>query len=124
MIVKTNLQTGNRGLSFFSDDLNLDYTCIIDFYSLRFKSEFNFRDAKQYWGLEDFMNTQKTASTNAAALCCSWSILSYLLLRDFRQQDSTVNVLDLKAYYHCQYVGRNIKMASPKPEPISNGSHY
>jgi putative transposase len=28
----------------------------VDYYSLRFQIEFNFRDAKQYWGLEDFMN--------------------------------------------------------------------
>ena len=26
------------------------------YYSLRFQIEFNFRDAKQFWGFEDFMN--------------------------------------------------------------------
>jgi hypothetical protein len=30
--------------------------------TLRFRIEFNFRDAKQYFGLEDFMNTTKKAS--------------------------------------------------------------
>ena len=82
VIVKTNLQTGNRGNVVLSAViLNLDYACIIDFYSLRFQIEFNFRDAKQYWGLEDFMNTQKTAVTNAAALSLFMVNLSYLLLR-------------------------------------------
>ncbi|MCO5193102.1 MAG: transposase [Anaerolineae bacterium] len=120
VIVKTNLQTGNRGhVVFFSSDLNLDYACIIDFYSLRFQIEFNFRDAKQYWGLEDFMNTQKTAVTNAAALSLFMVNLSYLLLRDFRQQDSTVNVLDLKAYYRGRkYVAETLKWLPQKPEPI------
>lgn len=33
-----------------------------------FSLEFNFRDAKQYWGLEDFMNISQTAVTNAANL--------------------------------------------------------
>ena len=39
-----------------------------DDYRLRFQIEFNFRDAKQYWGLDDFMNTSPTAVTNAANL--------------------------------------------------------
>jgi putative transposase len=37
----------------FSTDLEQDYEKIIKFYSLRFQIEFNFRDAKQYLGLED-----------------------------------------------------------------------
>jgi len=37
----------------FSDDLTLASETLIDYYSLRFQIEFNFRDAKQYWGLED-----------------------------------------------------------------------
>jgi hypothetical protein len=35
--------------------LELGYEHMIDYYRLRFQLEFNFRDAKQYWGLEDFM---------------------------------------------------------------------
>ena len=41
----------------FSSDLNAEK--MIDYYSLRFQIEFNFRDAKQYWGLQDFMNVNK-----------------------------------------------------------------
>ena len=41
---------------------------MIDYYRLRFQIEFNFRDAKQYWGLEDFMNVNKTPVNNAANL--------------------------------------------------------
>ena len=44
---------------------------IIDYYTLRFQIEFNFRDAKQDWGLEDFMNVKETPVTNAANLTCS-----------------------------------------------------
>jgi len=33
--------------------------------SLRFQIEFNFRDAKQFWGLEDFMNIKERQLTNA-----------------------------------------------------------
>ena len=50
----------------FSDDLSLASKTLIDYYSLRFQIEFNFRDAKQYWGLEDFMNIKETQVNNAA----------------------------------------------------------
>jgi len=52
----------------FSSDLELPYDKLIDFYSLRFQIEFNFRNAKQYWGLEDFMNVSPTAVANSANL--------------------------------------------------------
>ncbi len=120
IIVKTNLKTGAWAhVVLFSSDLNLDYASIIDFYSLRFQIEFNFRDAKQYWGLEDFMNTKETAVTNAANISLFMVNLSYLLLRDFRQKDSTVNVLDLKAFYRGhKYVAETLKWLPQMPEPI------
>ena len=120
IIVKTNLKTGAWAhVVLFSSDLTLDYASIIDFYSLRFQIEFNFRDAKQYWGLEDFMNTQETAVTNAANLSLFMVNVSYLLLRHFRQKDSTVNVLDLKAYYRGhKYVAETLKWLPQMPEPI------
>jgi len=120
IIVKTNLKTGAWAhVVLFSSDLNLDYASIIDFYSLRFQIEFNFRDAKQYWGLEDFMNTKETAVTNAANLSLFMVNLSFLLLRDFRQKDSSVNVLDLKAFYRGhKYVAETLKWLPQMPEPI------
>jgi len=69
ILVKTNLATNAHAHAIlFSTDLEQAYDKIIQFYSLRFQIEFNFRDAKQYWGLEDFMNVKKTAVTNAANL--------------------------------------------------------
>ena len=79
VILKTNLETQAQAhVILFSTDLEQAYTQIIKFYSLRFQIEFNFRDAKQYWGLEDFMNVKETAVTNAAryACRCSWSTLA------------------------------------------------
>lgn len=120
IICKTDLKTGARAhVILFSSDLTLGYAQMIDFYSLRFQIEFNFRDAKQYWGLEDFMNTKETAVANAANLSLFMVNLAHLLLRDFRQKDSTVNVLDLKAYYRGRrYVVETIKWLPQKPEPI------
>src|SRR5215471_128905 len=53
IIVKMNLRTQARAhVVLFSSDLALAYTPLVDYYGLRFQIEFNFRDAKQYWGLE------------------------------------------------------------------------
>src|SRR2546428_9310723 len=57
IIAKTNLRTQARAhVILFSSDAALTYASLVDYYSLRFQIEFNFRDAKQYWGLDDFMN--------------------------------------------------------------------
>ena len=66
-IKKTNLTTKQQAhVLWFSSDLELDAEKMIDYYSLRFQIEFNFRDAKQYWGLRGFMNVNKTPVNNAA----------------------------------------------------------
>ena len=69
ILAKTNLRTQARAhVILFSSDLELAYVQLVDYYRLRFQIEFNFRDAKQYWGLEDFMNVTPTGVTNAANL--------------------------------------------------------
>jgi len=45
--------------SFSNTDLELSYQKIVHFYSLRFQIEFNFRDAKQFFGLQDFINVKE-----------------------------------------------------------------
>jgi putative transposase len=81
--------------------------------------EFNFRDAKQYWGLEDFMNVTPTGVTNAANLSLFMVNVAYRLRADIHARDSDSSVLDLKA--DCRgykYVEETIKMLPEKPEPI------
>ena len=69
ILLRTNLATGAwANVILFSSDLALSYDKLIDYYRLRFQIEFNFRDAKQFWGLEDFMIVTQTAVTNAANL--------------------------------------------------------
>ena len=58
---------------------------------------FNFRDAKQYWGLEDFMNVTPTGVTNAANLALFMVNVSYRLQAHVRPRDPDYSVLDLKA---------------------------
>jgi putative transposase len=118
-IVKTNLKTQAQAhVLLFSSDLALAFDTLIDYYCLRFQLEFNFRDAKQYWGLEDFMTTHPTRVTNAANLALFMVNLVERVLRDMRQNQPEMGVLDLKA--HCRgakYVEETIKLLPEKPEP-------
>ncbi|MCI0552733.1 MAG: transposase [Anaerolineae bacterium] len=120
ILTKTNLKTGAfANVNLFSSDLELSYETILDFYSLRFQIEFNFRDAKQYWGLEDFMNVKAAPLTNAINLSLFMVNLSQVLLRQFRHTHPDRSILDLKAYFRAaKYFEQIIKMLPQKPEPI------
>jgi len=120
VIVKTNLTTqAVAHVILFSADMALPFATLIDYYCLRFQLEFNFRDAKQYWGLEDFMNTSATAVTNAANLALFMVNLVERVLRDLRQRQGEVSVLDLKAYCRgAKYVEETIKLLPERPEPV------
>lgn len=120
IILKTNLDTlAQAHVILFSTDLELAYDKLIKFYSLRFQIEFNFRDAKQYWGLEDFMNVEETAVTNAANLAFFMVNLSQILLRRFQQNNPDFSILDLKAHFHgYRYAVETIKMLPEKPDAI------
>ncbi len=101
ILLKTNVKTQQQGhVILFSSDLELTYHQLIDLYSLRFQIEFDFRDAKQFWGLEDFMNISQTAVTNAVNLSFFLVNLSRRLLCSFRrEQHPDFSLLDLKAFY-------------------------
>ena len=120
VILKTNLDTQAQAhVILFSTDLDLAYDKIIHFYSLRFQIEFNFRDAKQYWGLEDFMNVKETAVTNAANLSLFMVNFSKALLQPFRQSQPEYSILDLKSQYRgYRYARETIKMLPQKPDAI------
>jgi IS4 transposase len=95
ILVKTNLQTHvHSHVILFSSDLELESEKIIDYYKLRFQIEFNFRDAKQFWGLEDFMNLSQTAVTNAVNLAFFMVNLSHHLLSDFRILNPDSGIID------------------------------
>ena len=97
ILVKTNLTTHAWAHAIlFSSDLSSSAEQMITYYSLTFQLEFNFRDAKQFWGLEDFMNIIQTAVTNAANLSLFMVNVVPLLMSQFRQTDPSFSVLDRK----------------------------
>ena len=118
ILLRTNLETKAwSNVILFSNDLELPYDQMIDFCSLRFQIVFNFRDAKQFWGLEDFMNVSQIAVTNAANLALFMVDVSQVLMCQYRQDDPTFSILDLKAYYRgYRYVTETIKMLPQKPD--------
>jgi putative transposase len=120
ILLKTNLSTQAQAhVILFSTDLGLSYERIIDFYTLRFQIEFNFRDAKQYWGLDDFMNVKQVAVTNAANLSFFMVNFSFILLRRFRERNPEFSILDLKSHYRgYRYVSATIKLLPQKPDGI------
>lgn len=108
IIVKTNLKTGRTAkVLLFSDDLNLASETLIDYYSLRFQIEFNFRDAKQYWGLEDFMNVKETQVNNAANFSLFMVTFSQLLSAKIEGVNRG-SMLDLKTVFRARKYTRRI----------------
>ena len=119
-ILKTNLTTKQQAhILLFSSDLALDAEKMIDYYSLRFQIEFNFRDAKQYWGLQDFMNVNKTPVNNAVNLSMFMVSVSAKLTDIFQCENTEYSVLDLKARYRgLKYLYETLKILPQKPDPI------
>jgi len=118
IIKKLNLKTLKTGHAIlFSSDAELGWEKLIDYYSLRFQIEFNFRDAKQHFGLEDFMNTTAKGVENAANLAFLMVNVSAKLLKN--SDEKCVGVLDLKTQFRgVKYAVEAIKILLEKPETI------
>jgi putative transposase len=120
IIAKTNLPTQARAhVLLFSRDLELAEAPLVDDYGRRVQIALNFRNAKQSWGLEDFMNITPTGVTHAANLSLFMVNVAYRLRIDGRQRAPDSSVLDVKA--DCRgykYVEETRKMLPEKPEPV------
>ncbi|MDA0266328.1 MAG: transposase [Cyanobacteria bacterium] len=120
IICKTHLATQRQAhVILFSSDLELVHEQLVDYYALRFQIEFNFRDAKQFWGLEDFMNTTERGVTNAANLALFMVNVSQRLLQQVQRDWPDCSILDLKAGFRGYlYVKAVLKLLPQKLDPI------
>jgi len=118
LIFSTNLKTKKTTHTIlFSTDLDQHYEKIIDYYSLRFQIEFNFRDAKQFFGLEDFMNIKKRRLHNFANLSLFMNNLSYLLYKDSHLSRYSIN--DIKSLFMAErYTKEALKFYGQKVDDI------
>jgi putative transposase len=120
VMVKTNLKTHKAAyVVLFSSDLDLSYELVIGYYRLRFQIELNFRDAKQHWGLEDFMVVNETPVYNSANLAMFMVNVSQALIRPMRPQWPELSVNDLKTWFRSRkYVVETLKLLPEIPEAI------
>jgi len=118
IIEKINLRTDKRGQAIlFSSETELEWGQLLRYYSLRFQIEFNFRDAKQHFGLEDFMQRSEVGIENAANLSFLMINLSAKLLK--QSAERTVGINDLKSQFRgIKYALETIKLIEPKAELI------
>jgi len=111
IIIKKNIKTGKVArVILFSTDLELKWEEMIDYYRLRFQIEFNFRDAKQHWGLEDFMVIKKQSVFNAANLSMWMVNVSQAILAKSNEE----SIHDLKAQYHGLRYARELLKILPQ----------
>jgi putative transposase len=88
----------------FSTDLTLKATQIIKYYSLRFQIEFDFRDAKQFYGLADFKNYKETQVTNAVNLSFTMTLIGKLILEKYKKKLNCqgMGISDLKVIFRLE----------------------
>ena len=113
IIEKCNLSNGSSArVILFSSDLELTAEKMVKYYRLRFQIEFTFRDAKQHWGLEDFMNVKEQAVHNAANIAM---FMVNVALAIGRSSDSPLpfSVNDLKSRFHALFYVKNILKYEP-----------
>jgi putative transposase len=120
VIQKTHLASAKVGhVILFSTDLFVTAETLIDYYTLRFQIEFTFRDAKQHFGLEDFMGVKQTSVANAMSLSFFLVNLSSYLLGGLRTQVGSAGICDLKSWYRGRhYASAVLKMLPQRPEAI------
>jgi putative transposase len=118
IIEKTNKKSEKVGHAIlFSSDVELSSEKLIEYYSLRFQIEFNFRDAKQHFGLEDFMNQTEVRVENGANLSFLMVNLSAKLLKE--SDGKCIGINDLKSQFRgVKYALETIKLIQPKAEHI------
>jgi len=118
IIVKINTKENRKShVVLFSTDLNLGYEKLIQYYSLRFQIEFVFRDAKQHWGLEDFMNIREIPVHNFANLSTFMVNFSYGIRN--KMENKKMSIINLKAHFHgLKYVNEVIKLLPKIPDTI------
>jgi len=120
ILKRTHQESGRVGhVILFSSDLFLGAEALIDYYRLRFQIEFTFRDAKQHFGLEDFMGLTKTSVANAVSLSLFMVNLSSYLLGSLRTRFCGAGISDLKSWYRGRhYASALLKLLPENPDGI------
>jgi putative transposase len=121
---KTRLSDGNIATNiWFSTDLTIGFETLLKYYGLRFQIEFDFRDAKQHFGLSDFKNYKENNLTNFINLSFTMCLLSKVQLDYHRDvlKIPKLSIIDLKLIYKARFTAKNIlKLVRNQHIPIFN----
>jgi putative transposase len=107
----------------FSNDLTLDARTLIHYYSLRFQIEFDFRDAKQFFGLSDFKNYKQTQVSNAVNIAFTMTFMAKLILEKYKTKlhCPTMGIIDLKTTLRAEkYAKILLNKAENEPDDFLN----
>lgn len=105
VVQRTNPKTKKTSqFILMSTDITLEAITLIRYYSLRYQIEFDFRDAKQYFGLSSFKNYKKNQLTNAVNIAFTMNLISAILLEKYQNMlgIEKMSILDLKACIRTQ----------------------
>lgn len=105
VLVHTHSASGKQSRTvLFTNDLSLSASQVVDYYSLRFQIEFDFRDAKQFYGLSSFKNYKQTQVTTAVNLSFTMTLLGKLILEKYKTKLSCpgMGIADLKTVFKLQ----------------------
>lgn len=111
----------------FTNDLKLEALIVIKYYALRFQIEFDFRDAKQFYGLADFKNYKQTQMTNAVNIAFTMTVIGKLVLEKYRNKLDcpTMGIIDLKSVFRSQkYAEILLNNITFDPDVFLNSSQF
>lgn len=105
VLIATNTRTNKVSRKIlFSTDLELPADLIIEYYRLRFQIEFNFRDAKQYFGLADFRAYKTTQVNNSVGLAFFMVNFSHIIRKKVTEiwEIENLSIFDVKAGFRAE----------------------
>lgn len=122
-----NLTHAKSRTVLFTNDQKLDALTIIKYYSLRFQIEFEFRDAKQFYGLADFKNYKQTQLTNAVELSFTMTLIGKLILEKYKNKLNckAMGIIDLKTVFKVEkYAETFFKYNNSDPVDFLNSPQF
>jgi putative transposase len=118
-----NLCKTTQRIILFCTNNEENYKNIITIYQVRFQIEFNFRDARQHFGLTHFKNIKEKQVTNAIGFAFFMVTLSNIMIAQLKHDNPklTISIQDLKACFRAKkYLIELINTPDLKQSPFFN----
>lgn len=124
IIETTNTKTNKVAYAIlFSNDLTLTANQIVTYYHLRFQIEFDFRDAKQFFGIHKMKNYKEKQMMQMFNLSFFSFTVSRVLVQQYRTlyKLPSLSILDLKNIVRTRWILNSVLISSQNdPKSINN----